>query len=674
MSGERFAQLDSAFDSLSHLITVTMAASNPSAGKQPGDDSEHAMPSLQTTLRYLVDVVRHPDIQRPVVEDLTNEEVLGIPHDPSVVTLQDAHNKRPSSWWLAIDVEREKRARGFFVYARNSAFMKEMRHAPSFHEDLPPMNESFHDVWVLCRQRGTAVESVRHWSVMTQGHLWHLKADKTWKRNGPLQTGVAMDDLCNVGWLRRLLHDGDIRTPISYEAIDFSSVNTAHVADEQRRLKRKQRKKFVAYHVGQSKYSAAQVEKLARAVKEQMEKRHMGTYDVLENNCQHFVVSLLRRIVMTQRRCIAVGGTRLQLAQWDIGFPGYKLVKWLTPTKARLLNVPLSYTRKFPKRLIFIPTLFGLNVHITDTLPRIVERHIRQKTWRNVVKEIKISRQGWRDLKGQCRERLDKVAWAKFDIWGLIGWTVFWSLLSACVQEVYSKKASSVATQFLVECAPELISTGILGLMIALKVFYNRTSLTIVHYDLKRTRNGPFETEDPASSYSRPVVQDVVYAAAVVESEDESDAPDTDDERYYPLGKKNLEKLHSMLGTEEWSDIENDPPPAYHSDSDDPGLRPAVPRRRPQTLPPGNNGHEGTDSRNTTDQTLCSDSDDQSLRPALPARTSPTANDSGTATPQRLLEGAEAAAERPSLQTLLTSCEGVKIKTTAPPLPPRRKR
>lgn len=120
---------------------------------------------------------------------------------------------------------------------------------------------------------------------------------------------------------------------------------------------------------------------IAEAVIKKMKARRMGDYDFLENNCQHFVLSLVRRIVMTKRKQIAVGGTRLQISQWNMGLPGYALKKWLTPTKSRLLFLPTSYTSKFPKRYFFTSlwAWVPMVVHFKDTIPDVFQNHVWDK-------------------------------------------------------------------------------------------------------------------------------------------------------------------------------------------------------------------------------------------------------------------------------------------------------
>jgi hypothetical protein len=98
--------------------------------------------------------------------------------------------------------------------------------------------------------------------------------------------------------------------------------------------------KFITYHVGQTAYSRKQICLLSDAVIKHMRER--GTYDFLENNCQHFVLSLMRRIVMTQRKGIAICGTREEIAKKDLGSEELTLIPWLTKIKARLLLLPVS--------------------------------------------------------------------------------------------------------------------------------------------------------------------------------------------------------------------------------------------------------------------------------------------------------------------------------------------
>ena len=83
--------------------------------------------------------------------------------------------------------------------------------------------------------------------------------------------------------------------------------------------------KCVGYNVGQTCYSSDQIMRLSRAIIAVMKEKGIGEYDYLENSRQHYALNLVRHIVMTQRDPRAVGGTRLAIAQWSAGAPGFTL-------------------------------------------------------------------------------------------------------------------------------------------------------------------------------------------------------------------------------------------------------------------------------------------------------------------------------------------------------------
>ena len=112
------------------------------------------------------------------------------------------------------------------------------------------------------------------------------------------------------------------------------------------RARKRDRKKFVAYNVGRTAFGVDDIDKLANYVIEHM--KEQGSYNVLENNCQHFIQALMRRIVMCRRTPIAVRGTLREIAAWDKGDPSLTLKPWLTKAKARLLLFPVKEQSQRP--------------------------------------------------------------------------------------------------------------------------------------------------------------------------------------------------------------------------------------------------------------------------------------------------------------------------------------
>lgn len=583
---------------------------------------EAATGDLSVTLRQailsLIDAIRNPHLQPPIPEDFTNEDVLGAPATPIPPTLHEIHNANPRSWWLSLNVEKTHSWQDFFIYTRNFAFLKEMRHAAEFHGNLPPISQGKYDVWVLCRRRGTAIEIARHWTVLTQGRIFHLRAPKKKVTNLPAQTGIALDDVSNMSILRKLLAKTKFKTPIEYEDLDFSNAGSEHSLKEH-----KNRKKFIAYHVGKTIYTAAQVERIAKAVMKQMQHNGMGSYDFLDNNCQHFVLSLVRRIVMTQRKPMAVGGTRLQLAQWDMGFDGYRIVEWLTPMKARLLFRPTSYSKKFPKRNLILTTLSPGFIHFADTIPKFL----------GSVQDVLSSKDKLAELKTQYKTRWKSHQWKKHDKWTWLGWFALFVLICgfgevAILIGSYQMSsaaaaglsASSLTTMIAGLQYEDIFGSFVMIYLILTKFLFTRGSLTIKHYDIKRTKPGSYETA--RAEYSTPWYHtdeekqkngiDITVRELGSESDSDvesgSGSDDGDHERLYPLNRQYLESLEPVPMDDAEGGIGDDdqhttpgnvplsPPPPYESDDDErpplpvrlpplPARKPALPPRRPVLLP-----------------------------------------------------------------------------------------
>jgi hypothetical protein len=219
---------------------------------------------------------------------------------------------------------------------------------------------------------------------MTQGHIYHLGARKEGLVNAFEQTGLLEEHLTSgteahraTNLLRGLFGKAKERhlTPIEYKHLNFSKPDTPDTMEEKRRKK----VKYVAYHIGQTAYTPEEVLKLSKAVINHMHGIGLGSYDFLENNCQHFTLSLVRRIVMTQRRPIAIGGTRLELAEMDLGLPTFMLKPWFTKWKAKFLPLPLAVNNKSGKDC-FQSRYFNLGL---TTLTKQWDRSSNHSLWRN---------------------------------------------------------------------------------------------------------------------------------------------------------------------------------------------------------------------------------------------------------------------------------------------------
>ena len=505
------------------------------SGTMQNDNSSQPLPEGLTTefthavIKFINNIVQ-PNKQPLQSDPFTNESTLpgaGSRHAP---TLHDVHRKNPGSWWLSVDVENEDKFQQFFMYLRNFQFLKELRHSSSLHKDLPEVPEDqqgdYHSVWILCSTKGTAWESITHWTVMTQGHLFELTASKDKPYNQARQTGLLRrkmshnDSTSNL--LKYLLHffgqskspdhskspprtsgsstscdlevgdEEQHKTPIRLKHRDFSRRSTKDSKYEMAKEKKSKRKKLVAYHVGHTRYTPQDVHKLSDRIMDYMRTVGIGSYDQLRNNCQHFVVSLVRRIVMTQREPRAVAGTRLEVVEWDRGEPGYYLKKWLTKWKARAFTLPTEYTDKFPKRLIPLAAWLPIFVHDDRTFGKYLQTlfHDRSKLG-DAMKGFLMEKHKLKQLKDLFRSQFkNHIKWRKYDGYGMLGW---WAtiVLIASVLEVLASIAmanGAPAVAFMIPViGSELFAGGLLAYIFITRVIYARGSLTIVHWDIKRS-------------------------------------------------------------------------------------------------------------------------------------------------------------------------------------------
>lgn len=419
------------------------------------------------------------------------------------------------------------------------------------------------------------------------GQIYHLAATKRKKKNIPLQTANASEDLSHMGLLRKMLAKSKVRTPIEPRVDDLSSPSSPASIKERRR-----KTKFVAYHVGQTLYSREEVDKLARATIWQIETNDMSSYDFLQNNCQHFVLALVRRIVMTQRKALAVGGTRLQIAQWSVGLPGYELDPWLSPWRRRLLLLPKSYSRTFPARwplAYLVPDETAL--HLATTLPRILHSLLWEKSWAQRIQDLRSSSSILREIRRQWKT-LHKPAWPKHDISALLAWGMAGLLLDEiATRYLFVTTGLPMLATSTVDVTVAFVSNLVLAaalvspwiLLLGARLFMNRGSLTIQQMDLKRNRPGQHETSSAFASGS-------MDGSEAEEPSDDSSVDDDDDqeegfnekrfdERLFPFSYADIKALEATA-SDNAEDLESgqEGPPLYDS-HDDVLFRPPLPPR-----------------------------------------------------------------------------------------------
>lgn len=130
--------------------------------------------------------------------------------------------------------------------------------------------------------------STGHWSLYSQGQFYHLSAPGLVKNPTESTTSSGLDSM---------------RFPVVLNMQDFSDPET-----EDSMTFRDHHKTLVAYHVGNNSYPADVIERIATWIIDQLQ-----TYDFLQVNCHHFLLSLMYRTVMTTNDHSVFVGTAPQL-------------------------------------------------------------------------------------------------------------------------------------------------------------------------------------------------------------------------------------------------------------------------------------------------------------------------------------------------------------------------
>ena len=432
----------------------------------------------------------------------TKEDVLGC-DTAYPKTLHEYALEDHEHWWLDVNTETHDTFSDFFSNIRNFAFLGQIRHGVELHSKLPPSDtkfengavENLHDVWLICKPYGSRVEAFRHWSVLTQGRIAHLTADK-----GGHATSFASQTNSKKDFLDHLFpKKGKGMADLALKWQDLSSSGNKNYQELRSRPNTVQ---FVAYNVGRTIYTPLQVSKLAEAIIKCMNRKR--SYHLFDNNCQHFAISLIRYTVMTQSRHIALGGTLLDIVDYTEGRPGYEVKEWLTTAKRKLLFLPETISNPKVKSQRTASTEYMDK----STLAHWIEAAFFKKTWLEVPLKVLESEHPMAEGKVQyhkhAKERvhnMSRLVQKSSVFLHMVMWSRTWlvksSWVSATVPWVkYAIPAIGVVSSALV--TPALLGVAFYLYLFVVRTVYARGSSKPVHYVINRT--GPLPTSPPTSS------------------------------------------------------------------------------------------------------------------------------------------------------------------------------
>ena len=162
-----------------------------------------------------------------------------------------------------------------------------------FEHMLEEPHLSSHDVYVVCRARGSTISiPTSHWSVYSQGHFYHLSLENRNPDAPPPARGVVMDSTAVI------LKDED-HTSSGYEDDVTPGFPLPPL--------------LTAFHVGQTDYTTPELRDMAGQIIDDI-----SSYNIAFRNCHHFVTTFIMNILMRNRNNILSIGTAKQIASWDL--------------------------------------------------------------------------------------------------------------------------------------------------------------------------------------------------------------------------------------------------------------------------------------------------------------------------------------------------------------------
>ena len=163
---------------------------------------------------------------------------------------------------------------------------------------LPLPSPQDHSVYLVTNPRGSLKYRFIHWSLYSQGFFYHL-------------TAIGSDALHYMEAKSGKTSPSQLNQTMPV-ALKLQNVINPIDADFVPPTRKTQQIALQAYHVGYTRFTSEQIRRLATYI-------ISGTksYNVFEQNCQLFALSLAERTVMAQRNGSVFVGDMHQIARWD---------------------------------------------------------------------------------------------------------------------------------------------------------------------------------------------------------------------------------------------------------------------------------------------------------------------------------------------------------------------
>ena len=163
---------------------------------------------------------------------------------------------------------------------------------------LPPPSPHDHSVYLVTVPRGSMKYRFTHWSLYSQGCFYHLTATGS----DALHYMDAKSGKTTLSQLNRKI------------SVALKLQNVINPADANFVLstRKTQQTALQAYQIGYTRYTSEQIGRLATYIISELK-----SYNVFDENCQLFALSLAVRTVMAQRNCSIFVGDMHQIAKWD---------------------------------------------------------------------------------------------------------------------------------------------------------------------------------------------------------------------------------------------------------------------------------------------------------------------------------------------------------------------
>lgn len=180
----------------------------------------------------------------------------------------------------------------------NGKFLSGLRWLGPLDARLPPPSPHDHSVYLITVPRGQWRYRFTHWSLYSQGYFYHL----TVAGSDALHYMEAKSGKTSPSQLNR-------KIPV---ALKIQNVINPADADFILPTNKTQKTALQAYQVGYTRFTSEQIRRLATYIISELK-----SYNVFDDNCQLFALSLTRRTVMAQRNCSVFVGDMHQIAKWD---------------------------------------------------------------------------------------------------------------------------------------------------------------------------------------------------------------------------------------------------------------------------------------------------------------------------------------------------------------------